>query len=105
LEISGKIQRLFTEISPLLPQKSYIVDFAVLPTDGRVIVVELNPFHANTHGCLFGWGRDRDIIFNGNSSDNVEFRIVEKAPENPLEFMPIADMVTEYYERESCILL
>ncbi|XP_065198190.1 uncharacterized protein LOC135829724 [Sycon ciliatum] len=61
-----------TEIKPRIPLDSYVVDFAVL-SDGRVTVVELNPFKTTTGACLFSWSHHREIL----ESRPFEFRIHE----------------------------
>jgi hypothetical protein len=30
-----------------------------------VMIIDLNPFHANTDGCLFSWEKDHELIHNG----------------------------------------
>lgn len=60
---------------------SYVVDFAVL-TDGRVCVVELNPFAKTTGGALFSWKGDEAVLHNGP----FEFRVHEKPVSDMEEF-------------------
>jgi len=101
-QISSQIQTFFETISPLISQRSYIIDIAILPNN-QIVVVELNPFHSNTSGCTFGWGRDRDQILG---KKEFLFRIVEEPLKNPLERMPISEMVEEFYASQSyCGLL
>ena len=61
----------------LLDYEQYVIDFVVCGGDTKqVFVVELNPFHANTSGCMFLWKTDRDLILHGPFTFRVE--------ENPL---------------------
>jgi len=99
--LKAQIASYFELVNPLLTKAlgldSYVVDFAVvsiwkspdqtkapLSLRNDVLIVEVNPFHANTSGCLFRWKNDRNQILNGP----FEFRILTVPITNPLEYIP-----------------
>jgi len=55
---------------------SFIVDI-VLDEDGKVWVVEVNPFGELAGSCLFSWSKDREVL---KGDKPFEFRIVEEKP-------------------------
>jgi len=74
--------------------------------DGRVFVVELNPFNnydnAGTGGSLFQWrGEDRKIL---DGDRPFEFRILEK-PREELSQMLFPDWVSLIEKAEAYLLL
>ncbi|KAJ5078546.1 cell division cycle protein [Anaeramoeba ignava] len=83
-DISQRVNDFFLQISPLIPQDNYIVDLVFL--EKEIKIIELNPFFADTSGCLFDWNEDldRQTIKNGP----FEFRILEKPIENPYGCLP-----------------
>jgi len=96
-QIEDEILAFFEKIKSHITQQAYVIDFCFV--NQKLLIVELNPFHANTSGCLFRWKNDREQILNGPFS----FRIVDQAPPNVLEQMPTqwSDFVEEFYEIQS----
>jgi len=82
------------EVKDNIALSSYVIDFCIV--DGKVMIVDLNPFHANTGGGLFTWREDRNLILNGPFS----FRILEHPPkEDPLDKIPQywIDLINDFY--------
>ncbi|KAG2383672.1 hypothetical protein C9374_004343 [Naegleria lovaniensis] len=76
-EIKEKLIEFFnTNISCAIPIKDYICDLAIA-RDGKIYVVELNPFSSTTDACLFSWSKDSSIL-NGVHSQSVEMRVRKK---------------------------
>ncbi|MFX0100438.1 MAG: hypothetical protein ACFFCS_12770 [Candidatus Hodarchaeota archaeon] len=65
--ILEQITSFFNEIKNILPVSSCILDFALI--DGKVIILELNPFFVGTDACLFSWKTD--------TFETFEFRLNE----------------------------
>lgn len=78
-EIERRIKNFWEEIKDDILDEigldSYVIDFAFLRNDS-IVIVELNPFHAHTSGCLFTWKEDREQILKGPFT----FRIREEPP-------------------------
>ena len=55
---------------------SFVMDI-VVDDDGKVWVVEVNPFGEMAGSCLFEWSRDRAILMG---REQFQFRIVDKPP-------------------------
>jgi len=47
-----------------IPLESYIIDFGVLD-DGRIMVIELNPFSIATDPALFSWKEEKETLEKG----------------------------------------
>jgi hypothetical protein len=63
------------EVKDNIALSSYVIDFCIV--DGKVMIVDLNPFHANTGGGLFTWREDRNLILNGYiSSKRKTFSVI-----------------------------
>ena len=60
------------KIKDYIELDSFVMDF--LYDDGRVYIIELNPFYAQTGAGLFSWKKDRDLFMNGP----LEFRVRTK---------------------------
>ncbi|KAF0971912.1 hypothetical protein FDP41_009608 [Naegleria fowleri] len=76
-EIKEKLIDFFnTHIGSSIPMKDYICDFAI-SSDGKVYVVELNPFSSTTDACLFSWSKDSSIL-NGLNGVSIEMRVKKK---------------------------
>ncbi|EFC36856.1 predicted protein [Naegleria gruberi] len=74
------ISQYFDTFAHRVPLNDYICDFAI-DSNGRVYIVELNPFSTTTDACLFSWTKDGEIL-NGiqiknetNQLDQIEFRL------------------------------
>jgi len=63
------------KIKSLIPLASYIIDFGITK-EGKLVVIELNPFHVGTGGKLFHWIDDLKILKEGP----FEARMTEKPP-------------------------
>jgi hypothetical protein len=59
----------------------YIVDFAVL-RDGRVIVIELNPFDNHTGAGLYSWGSEKDVDVMEGRAGLLELVLAATPPDN-----------------------
>jgi gamma-glutamylaminecyclotransferase len=69
--IQEMIFELWNIVHPHVGESSYVIDFAYLPDEHRMIVIELSPFRTCTGAALFSWHEDKDILENGP----FEFRI------------------------------
>eukprot|EP01130_Rhizamoeba_saxonica_P014509 TRINITY_DN6350_c0_g1_i1.p1 TRINITY_DN6350_c0_g1~~TRINITY_DN6350_c0_g1_i1.p1 ORF type:complete len:231 (-),score=48.90 TRINITY_DN6350_c0_g1_i1:50-742(-) len=69
-ELKNLISDFFYSIVDRIPMDNAIVDFLV---DGdQVLIIELNPFFADTGACLFDWYNDRELLKNGPLQMRVE---------------------------------
>eukprot|EP00026_Physarum_polycephalum_P012610 Phypoly_transcript_12934.p1 GENE.Phypoly_transcript_12934~~Phypoly_transcript_12934.p1 ORF type:complete len:362 (+),score=26.76 Phypoly_transcript_12934:54-1088(+) len=82
-EVKKKIVDFWDSIKNRIQLDDYVIDFCILD-DGRVFIVELNPFHAHTSACMFTWKEDREIILHGPFT----FRYEIAPPSNPLSVIP-----------------
>ncbi|KAL6048172.1 Insulin-degrading enzyme [Balamuthia mandrillaris] len=73
------------EVEPLLPFDSYVIDFTIR-RDGQPFIIELNPFGRCTNAGLFGWERDKDVLYG---SAPFECRVMEQ-PTNKLVLTELA---------------
>eukprot|EP01113_Clastostelium_recurvatum_P022915 TRINITY_DN27423_c0_g1_i1.p1 TRINITY_DN27423_c0_g1~~TRINITY_DN27423_c0_g1_i1.p1 ORF type:complete len:377 (+),score=71.48 TRINITY_DN27423_c0_g1_i1:25-1155(+) len=78
-------------VRPRVSLESYVIDFCII--GDRVLVVELDPFHAHTSACLFSWKNDREVILNGP----FQFRIRDAPLQDPYTATPY--MWAEYADR------
>ena len=62
-EVEHKVKEMMEKfISAMVKTlRSFIVDI-VLDEDGKVWVVEVNPFGELAGSCLFGWSKDRLVL-------------------------------------------
>ena len=65
----------------LFGKEHFVIDFAVDLENERVWIIEINPFFKDTSGCLFDWGKDKQILY-GN--EPYEFRVLTKRVDDPL---------------------
>lgn len=65
----------------LFGKENFIIDFAVDLENDRVWIIEINPFFKDTSGCLFDWGKDKQIL---HGEKPYEFRVLAKPVEDPL---------------------
>jgi len=56
--------------------ESFVADI-VLDNEGKVWIVEVNPFGELAGSCLFSWSKDRAILMG---EEPFQFRIVNKPP-------------------------
>ena len=56
--------------------QNFIMDL-VIDDQGKVWVVEINPFGELAGACLFSWSKDREVLMGQKP---FEFRIVEEKP-------------------------
>jgi len=82
-EIEKRIVEFYDSIKGCLPHNSYVIDFLVLID--RVLVIELNPFHAGAGAALFNWKTDRERFLNGP----FEFRITTEKDKSVDENIPV----------------
>jgi hypothetical protein len=80
VEIEAKVKTFMEKFIQIVGEKveNFVVDI-VLDYDGKVWVVELNPFGELAGSCLFSWITDRDLLLNEDG--RYEFRIQETPPE------------------------
>eukprot|EP01112_Ceratiomyxa_fruticulosa_P014394 TRINITY_DN4118_c0_g1_i2.p1 TRINITY_DN4118_c0_g1~~TRINITY_DN4118_c0_g1_i2.p1 ORF type:complete len:364 (+),score=76.04 TRINITY_DN4118_c0_g1_i2:384-1475(+) len=84
-----------------LQLESYVIDFYVhfdhAHPNGKVYIVELNPFHAHTSACLFSWKHDRETILNGP----FQMRINEHPPTEKGYLLPPSweKFAVQYYSQ------
>ena len=78
LEIKSEMERKIKEFVEGMKSvmENCILDL-VIDDNGKVWVVEMNPFGELTGACLFSWSEDREILMGKKP---FEFRIVEKKP-------------------------
>ena len=62
--------------------------------DGKVWIVELNPFGELAGSCLFSWVTDRDLLLNEDG--RYEFRIQETPPEKTYIKGELSDKVIDF---------
>ena len=79
-EIEAKVKLFMEEFIKRVGEKieNFVVDI-VLDYDGKVWVVELNPFGELAGSCLFSWVTDRELLLNEDG--RYEFRIQEIPPD------------------------
>lgn len=58
--LSNKMVTFAKQIHPLIEQKSYILDIAII--NGEPKVIELNPFDPSTGPGLFSWQNDKQLL-------------------------------------------
>jgi hypothetical protein len=77
-EVEHKVKEMMEKFISAMEEtlRSFIVDI-VLDEDGKVWVVEVNPFGELAGSCLFGWSKDREVLMGEKP---FEFRIVEEKP-------------------------
>ena len=71
----AKLLAAYEQIKPLVPYPAYCVDFGVF-ADGKVRVIELNPFGDHTGACNFSWKKgpaERRLLTDGP----LEFRLTK----------------------------
>jgi gamma-glutamylcyclotransferase (GGCT)/AIG2-like uncharacterized protein YtfP len=69
--IQEKIMTLWAQVHPYVGESSYVIDFAYLVEEDRLIVIELSPFRTCTGAAMFSWAEDREMLENGP----LEFRV------------------------------
>jgi len=62
--------------------KDYVIDIAVCKD--QCYVIELNPWEAGTDAALFSWKEDHNLLYNKESHEQIEFRVLETVPANSL---------------------
>ncbi|ETO13393.1 hypothetical protein RFI_23982 [Reticulomyxa filosa] len=60
-----------SQVKEFVPFDSYVIDFLVFD-DGRVAIIEFNPFYTKAGSGLFAWKTDRELFLNGP----LEFRFL-----------------------------
>jgi hypothetical protein len=68
----------FEEVKHRVPLENYILDFGI-STDGKVHIIELNPFTTTTDSCLFSWTSDKRVLFG---EEPLQMRIREREMKN-----------------------
>eukprot|EP01059_Diplonema_ambulator_P027992 TRINITY_DN4668_c0_g1_i1.p1 TRINITY_DN4668_c0_g1~~TRINITY_DN4668_c0_g1_i1.p1 ORF type:complete len:430 (+),score=86.61 TRINITY_DN4668_c0_g1_i1:102-1391(+) len=63
-----------TSIIPHLPVPSAVVDVCCDPTTNTRLLIELNPFHYTTEGCLYDWMSPTDLAILTSPAGPVSFR-------------------------------
>ncbi|KAL6071758.1 hypothetical protein QOT17_005928 [Balamuthia mandrillaris] len=112
-----KILEFFDDVKDILPVETCVIDFAILPEDERVVIIELNPFYPKTGTALFSWELDLDILrsetvhneeeeeesssASSSSSSFPELRII-KAPQERRSkgFFTLRQEVKEFNEEQ-----
>jgi gamma-glutamylcyclotransferase (GGCT)/AIG2-like uncharacterized protein YtfP len=69
--IQEKILTLWEKVHPYVGESSYVIDFAYLEKEDKLIVIECSPFRTCTGAALFSWKDDKQVMENGP----LEFRI------------------------------
>jgi len=62
-EIVANVTNTFNLLKDKIKLENYICDFGIV--NGRVYIIELNPWLETTDSCLFSWFRDRNTLMNG----------------------------------------
>lgn len=71
------------KVKSRIPIANYVIDFAIVPETNVIWVVEINNPPPVAGQALFDWDNETDRqVIRGELP--FEFRILEKAPENPL---------------------
>ena len=75
--------------------ENFVVDI-VLDYEGKVWVVELNPFGELAGSCLFSWVTDRELLLN--EEGRYEFRIQETPPDLKYIKGELSERVIDFLE-------
>lgn len=79
-EIENKVRIFMDKFIPIVSDRleNFVVDI-VLDYNGKVWIVELNPFGELAGSCLFSWISDRELLLN--EEGRYEFRINDNPPD------------------------
>ena len=79
-EIGNKVKLFMEKFIPIIGDRvdNFVVDI-VLDHNGKVWIVELNPFGELAGSCLFSWITDRELLLNEDG--RFEFRIQDTPPD------------------------
>ena len=77
-EVERKVKKFMKDFIEAMKSvlDSFVIDI-VIDNEGKVWVVEVNPFGELAGSCLFSWSKDRDILMG---IEPFQFRIVEEPP-------------------------
>lgn len=56
----------------------YVIDFAYIPENGEVFVIELNPFDSSTDGAIFKWSLHEKLL-RGLVQDEMIVKVIDKS--------------------------
>ena len=96
-EIENKVRVFMDHFIKIMGKKleNFVVDI-VLDYEGKVWIVELNPFGELAGSCLFSWITDRELLLNEDG--RYEFRIQDTPPELTYIKGELSEKVIEFLE-------
>jgi D123 len=71
--INKKLSQFAQSIHDEVGQDDYILDLALIGEEVKII--ELNPFHKSTGGCMFSWHGDKALLYGTKESDTAKLRV------------------------------
>eukprot|EP01064_Diplonema_japonicum_P001902 TRINITY_DN11256_c1_g3_i1.p1 TRINITY_DN11256_c1_g3~~TRINITY_DN11256_c1_g3_i1.p1 ORF type:complete len:432 (+),score=76.30 TRINITY_DN11256_c1_g3_i1:1216-2511(+) len=74
VNVKSFIEEFVGKIIPLLPVVSCVADVCCDVSEGTAQLIEINPFHYTTEGCLYDWVDPGDLSILTASSGVVSFR-------------------------------
>jgi hypothetical protein len=77
--------------------RDFVVDLGVTTADGRVVVIELNPFLETTDSCCFSWNKERDLL-EGRRAEEGEGAVVVRGCAYRVRDRPVMGSKAMIYE-------